>query len=178
MQPGTRYCRGRQQGVTILEVMIAVAILTVAVSGLLSAFTVVVALNKSQGEIATRATEYGQDKMEQLLALNFNDGTTDTTKYPPASTGGTGLGGAMAASTTVGGTTVSSPVSGYVDYLDASGNLLTSSTGAFYTRLWSISTDSTAKMKTITVVTSATTTAGAGGVVPSTTLVCMKAALQ
>jgi hypothetical protein len=167
-----------QQGITILEVVLAIAILTVVISGLLGLFAFAVGMNKSQGEIATRTTEYCQDKMEQLMALSFNDGSTDTTQYPPASTGGTGLGGTMAASATVGGINVASPVTGYVDYLDASGNLLTSSTGAFYKRLWTISTDSTAKLKTITVLGTDATAAGSRGKVPSTSLVSIKATLQ
>jgi len=154
--------------------MVAVAILLVGIVGVMSLFTVAAGQNKSQGEIATRTTEYCQDKMEQLLALSFADGATNTTVYPPQTSGGTGLGGNMAVNTTVGGTDPASRVSGYLDYLDANGNLLTSSAGAFYVRLWSISTDSTGTLKTITVRTEAASAAGAGGMAPATTLVCIK----
>jgi prepilin-type N-terminal cleavage/methylation domain-containing protein len=152
--------RSAQQGFTMLEVLIAVTILAVVCSGLLGVYSMVVALNGSQGEIATRATQYCQDKMEQLMALNFTD---------------SGLGGSMAASSTVGSTTTAT--TGYVDYFDADGNS-PPVTGTFYTRMWSVSTDSTAKMKTITVVTTAATAAGGGGRAPSITLVCMKTSMN
>jgi hypothetical protein len=167
-----------EKGVTMIETVVASFILLVAVTGALVPFRVVINQNKKQGELATRTTEYCQDKMEQLMALSFSDSATNTTVYPPTSTGGTGLGGTMAASATVGGTNLSSPTSGYVDYLDSSGNLLTSSAGSYYERVWSIATDSTAKLKTITVVTEAATTTGMQGGTPESTLVCIKASLQ
>ena len=56
--------------------------------------------------------------MEQLLALAFNDSTSNTTVIPTASTGGTGL--------AIGGSSdPASPSSGYMDYLDITGNILT-----------------------------------------------------
>jgi hypothetical protein len=130
--------------------------------------------------------------MEQLLNLNavnlssdgFNDGTTDTTVFPAKtdmSTGCTGtspnicgLGGTMAASSTVGSIPPAASIKWYVDYLDINGNLLTSSTGAYYTRQWKVSTDSTGTLKTITVVASSLQTAGVKGLAPSTTLVSVK----
>jgi Tfp pilus assembly protein PilV len=155
--------------------MIAMLVLTVGVVATMGVFGVAVQQNSSQGEYATRTTEYAQDKMEQLISLNFNDSTTNTTVYPPGSNG-TGLGGAMAGSTTVGGTNTSSPVSGYVDYLTMGGALQTSATGAFYVRQWSITTDSTGNMKTVTVLTKALVTSkSSSGVAPSTILVCTKA---
>ncbi len=168
-------CR-RERGVSLLETMMAIVILMIAVAGVMTLFALAAGQNAGQGEVATSATEYAQDKMEQLLALSFTDGATDTTVYPPAATGGLGLGGSMAASTTVGSTTTAT--TGFVDYLGATGNLLTSSTGAFYTRMWSVSTDSTGHLKTITVVAKAATAAGGGGLAPSTTLVCFKTQYQ
>lgn len=178
----------------LLETMIAAALLLVCVAGVIGLFTTSVEQNETQGNNATRTTEYAQDKMEELLALNFADTTSDTRVFPVSSTGGSGLGG-TAASTTY-GSAPSPPIfappepctSLYVDYLDQSGNLLSSygicgSTSAttappssyYYTRQWSIATDATATLKTITVVVTARPLRSAG-VVASTTLVCIKAA--
>ena len=186
-----------ERGSTLIETMVAVAILLVVVAGLLPVFVVGVQTTNQQADLATRTTEYAQDKMEQLLTLNainlssdgFNDGTTDTTVFPscvagnPAvcTTGCTGsgantcgLGGTMAASTTVGSIPPAAAVTYFVDYLDVNGNLLTSSTGAYYTRQWKVTTDSTATLKTITIVATASQGAGIKGLAPSSTLVCVK----
>lgn len=169
----------REAGVTLIETIVAAAILLIGVAAVMGVFSVSVAQNGNQGEHLTRATEYAQDKMEQLLALNcqppsattcFNDGATDTTKLPVAATGGTGLGGAMAASTTVGSVNPAAPSAGYVDYLGLTGNLLTSSTGASYVRQWRISTDASGNLKTIAVLVRATSSSGQGAA-PSTVLV-------
>lgn len=168
--------RGRRRdarGVGLIETVIALGILLSVTAGLLSLFTLVVEQNETQGNSASRATEYAQDKMEQLMRLSFTDGATNTTVFPTTPTGGTGLGGSMAASTTVGAVPPAAAVTGYVDYFDQLGNLLTSSTSSFYTRQWSIATDSTGTLKTITVVVTAKPLR-TGGVAPSTTLVCVK----
>jgi hypothetical protein len=163
----------------MLETIVAGAILVIITVGLLPLFTTTTANTTGQGEDATRTTEYAQDKMEQLMTLTFVDGSTDTTKFPSTTTGGTGLGGNMAASKTVGGVTYGTPKTGYVDYLDAKGNLLTSSTGAYYTRQWMITTSSQVdgngvpRLKTITVV--ATANYRQSAILPSTTLACIKA---
>jgi hypothetical protein len=167
----------KESGTTLIETMIAVMLLMVMGAGMTAVFGFCTGINKSQGELSTRTTELAQDKMEQLLALSFSDGVSNTTVFPTTASGGTGLGGVMAPSTTVGGTTKGSPVTNYVDYTDAYGTLLTSSTGAFFTREWSISTPTganPANLKTITVVVYASTTAGGPGSAPSSTLVCAK----
>jgi len=163
------------KGFSLIEVVVAMCILLVGLVAVMSLFTVALDQNANQGEFATRTTEYCQDKMEQLMSLSFTDGSTNTTVYPPQSTGGTGLGGNMAASATVGSVNPASPTTNYVDYLTETGTLLSSSTGAYYIRQWSITTDSTAKVKTITVFTTVTARRGIGPA-PSTTLVCYKAA--
>ncbi len=161
------------RAVTLIESMIAVMILMVGIVSVMSMFSVAVGQNRNQGDLATRTTEYAQDKLEQLLALNFADGSTDTTVSPPASTGGTGLGGSMAPSLTVGSVDPTAPVSQYVDYLDPNGKVLPGSTGSLFTRQWSIATDSTGSLKTITVFAIAYSPKGLG-LAPSTTLVCLK----
>lgn len=162
----------------MLEVVFATSLLAISAAGLLASFSYSVAQSRSEGELATTATDLGRDKIEQLLALDFNDGATDTTQYPPFATGGSGLGGTMAANATVGGVNPAVPVTAYVDYLDSTGLLLSGPTGAFYTRQWRISTDATAQIKTITVVTTAAAAGGPGGPPPSTMLVCVKTVLQ
>lgn len=142
--------------------------------GLLPLFTLGFQATEQQGDISTRTSEYAQDKIESLLKLDFNDGATDTTVFPPNAAGGAGLGGTMAASSTVGAIPPSAAANKYVDYLDLNGNLLTSSTGAYYTRQWSISTDSTATLKTITVVVTSLQAVSIKGLAPSATLVCIK----
>jgi prepilin-type N-terminal cleavage/methylation domain-containing protein len=168
----SRFMR-KTAGFSLLEVLIALTILLISLGALLGMFTVAVGDNANQGEAATRTTEYAQDKMEQLLALKFADGTTNTRIYPPASLGGTGLGGNMAANSTVGSIDPANPVITYTDYLTAAGGLQISANGAFYERQWSITTDSTATLKTITVFVRALKPLGPG-TAPTTTLVCYK----
>ena len=168
------FAQSAEHGASLIETIIALLILTIGVVGVMGVLSIAVTQNWNQGDRSTRATEYAQDKMEQLMALNFNDGASDTTVYPTATTGGTGLGGAMSGSSTVGGTTSGSPVTQYVDYIDSSGNLTTSSTGALYIRQWSITTNAAANLKTVTVVCRALIQTTSGSVWPATTLVSMK----
>jgi hypothetical protein len=172
---------GSERGVTLIETMMAALILIIVVVGLLPVFVLGFQMNEQQGDIATRTTEYAQDKIESLVNLQFSlvnpaltDGATDTTKYPPAPTGGTGLGGVMAVSTTVGSIPPAAAVAGYVDYLAVDGTLLTSSTNAYYRRQWSITTDSTGNLRTITVDATSLQAAGIKGLAPSSELVYIK----
>jgi type II secretory pathway pseudopilin PulG len=188
-RPPRRRSISIERGITLIETMVAATMLIIVAAGLLPVFVFGIQMTNQQGDIATRTTEYAQDKMEQLLSLSakninsegFADGWTDTTVFPANPSGCTntgssicGLGGTMAANSTMGSVPPAAPVQYYVDYLDANGNLLTSSTGAYYTRQWSISTDSTATLKTITIVVASSQAAGVKGLAPSTTLVCVK----
>jgi hypothetical protein len=125
-----------ERGTSILEVLIASAILVTLMAGLMSMAGIAISTTENQGHLAARTTEYAQDKMEQLLALAYGDAISDTRTFPAASTGGSGL--------SVGGSAdPSAPVALYVDYLDANGNLLTSTgttapSGWFYKRVWKI----------------------------------------
>ncbi len=163
-----------QRGLSLIETMVAAVVLLVGFVATMSLFTVAVVQNSTQGDQGTRVTEYAQDKMEQLMALSFSDGATNTTVYPPASSGGTGLGGTMAGSATVGSVNSASPSTGYVDYLDRNGALLTSSTGSFYKREWSVQTNAGATLKTITVYVWTSSQLRDQGPPPTTTLVCTK----
>jgi hypothetical protein len=136
--------RTGEQGTTLIEVMIASAILVTLMAGLMGMAGLAISTTENQGHLAARATEYAQDKMEQLLALQFGDGISDTRSFPAGTSGGTGL--------TVGGSfNVDSPVALYVDYLDVNGNLCgstgaacvaptgtTAPSGWFYKRAWQI----------------------------------------
>src|SRR6266566_1096281 len=118
-------------GVSLIETMMAAAILITVVIGVLPVFILGTQTTEQQGDIATRTTEYAQDKMESLFKLDFNDAATDTTVFPPNAAGGTGLGSTMIANSTVGAVPPAAAVASYADYLDSNGNLLTSSTGAY-----------------------------------------------
>src|SRR5258707_15861821 len=77
-----------QAGMTLIEVVIAVAILLTVSSGMLAMAIVATTTTENQGHLAARTTEYAQDKMEQLLVLAYGDSTSDTTTIPTGSTGG------------------------------------------------------------------------------------------
>lgn len=161
----------REDGTTIIEVVISSAILVTLMAGLMSLAGLAINTTENQGHLAARTTEYAQDKMEQLLALAYGDASSDTTVFPSTSSGGTGL--------AVGGSfTASTPVTKYVDYLDQSGNLCgsvsalaatppcaapvgsTPPTNWFYQRVWAVASPS-ANLKQITVT--ATIARGFGG---------------
>jgi hypothetical protein len=158
--------RAGEQGTSLIEVMIASALLVTLMAGLMSMAALAISTTENQGHLAARTTEYAQDKMEQLLALAYGDEVSDTRTFPAASTGGTGLkaGGSY---------DVDAPVALYVDYLDEDGNLC-GSTGAqcvapvgttapnkwYYKRVWRVEVVAT-NLKRITVA--AATSRGFGG---------------
>jgi len=168
-----------EQGTTIVEVVVASAILVTLMAGLLSLVGLAISTTENQGHLAARTTEYAQDKMEQLVALTYGDSTSDTRTFPAAGTGGSGL--------AVGGSSnPSSPVALYVDYLDDHGNLcgttgaacaapsgITPPSGWFYQRVWGV-TQAATNLKQITVT--ATIARGFGGAnKASSTLTVLKA---
>ncbi len=135
---------GSQAGMSLIELMIALAILLVVSIGILSMAMISITTTENQGHLAARTAEYAQDKMEQLLSLAFTDcnGTTtctDTTTIDTTTnsytlgTGGTGL---------AAGGGVTTATNGYVDYLDANGNPLgggaTAPSNWSYQRTWLI----------------------------------------
>ncbi len=165
--------RRSQAGMSLLETLIAVSVLLIASVGILSMGMVAMTTSENQGHRAARTSEYAQDKAEQLLSLAYSDGDSgigsDTTVFPTAPAGGTGL--------SLGGSSdPNAPVAGYVDYLDANGNLLGGGAPAawFYKRVWQISAPAgTANLKQITVT--AVTAAAVGGVqAPGSTVSALK----
>jgi type II secretory pathway pseudopilin PulG len=166
--------RGQQSGMSLLETMIALTILLIASAGILTMAAVAMVTTEDQGHLMARATEYAQDKMEQLISLSYGDSTTDTTVFPAANTGGTGL-------AVGGGTDFSAPTASYVDYLDRNGNQLTITGGVapanwFFIRVWSVALPTgTTNLKQISVASRVRATIGKpSGALPQTTLVSIK----
>ena len=160
-----------EAGISLLETMIATGILVVVTMGLLPMGVFATSTTENQGHLAARATQYAQDKMEQLLALAYGDSTTDTAVFPATSSGGTGL--------AVGGSSApSAPAAGYVDYLDESGTLLavsgtTAPAGWFYKRVWQITSPST-NLKQISVTVIVAHSMGNAGATPEATVTALK----
>jgi len=133
-----------QRGFSLVEVLFALVVLSVAVLGLAHLFTVA-AHNNARARATTYAAVLAQQKMEQLrgLAYGFDpaggavtDVDTDITVQPEQAGGGAGLQssppGALAANTV-----------GYVDYVDANGASLGGTAavppaGTAYIRRWSV----------------------------------------
>lgn len=197
MNQSSKFCshaKGKsQRGMTLVETVIALAILLVVASGVMGVLVLAVSTTETQGHLAARTAEYAQDKMEQLMALAFCDGGstgvagTDTSVFPAVSGAGTGLGGCTAATIgnrppdppptplTGGGLSTTAPVVGYVDYLDAAGNLVGGGANWEYIRVWQISAPAgTIGMKQISVRTQARYAVGKNGLVPTTTVVARK----
>jgi prepilin-type N-terminal cleavage/methylation domain-containing protein len=149
--------RGSQAGMTLIEMMIALAILLIVASGLMGLAVVATVTTENQGHLATRTAEYAQDKMEQLMSLKFGDVSSDTISLncvlylvnTDCSAGAAGL--------AVGGSLdFSAPVDDYVDYLDNEGNPLGGGAVApdewFFMRVWEITNpggDTTLKQITV-----------------------------
>src|SRR5215510_13248132 len=155
----TKTNRKGEAGISLIETMIALGILMIISLGILTMAIVSMTTTENQGHLAARTTEYAQDKMEQLLGLQFTDGQsgaglgTDTTSIDTVNntyTLGTGGNGLLAG----GSINTSAPSNGYVDYLDANGNPLgggaTRPANTFFIRAWQI-TNTSATLKTITV---------------------------
>jgi hypothetical protein len=159
-----------EAGFSLLETVMATLMLAICMAGVTALFSYDIGTSKGQGDIATRTIAYSQDKMEQLLSLDFTDATSDTTVSPITDTGGTGIGGDMVDGSSVGAVPPTAPAAGYVDYLTSDGvRQTTADSKTFYTRQWKISISN--KVKTIEVVTKALSASGGKGKAPSMTLV-------
>ena len=163
-------CHRSEAGMTLIETMIALAILLIVAAAVMSMGVFAIGTTENQGHLAARTTEYAQDKLEQLISLGYSDAVTNTTVFPSAPTGGTGL--------TVGGSSnPSTPVNGYVDYLDANGNLTTAA-NYYYIRVWQISLPAgTVNLKQITVTSRVRFGVGSRGfgALPESTISTLKA---
>jgi prepilin-type N-terminal cleavage/methylation domain-containing protein len=161
----------RQDGFTLLETVFALSMLLIVAAGIMPLGLMAVKTTENQGHLAARTTEYAQDKLEQLMALSYQDSTTDTRVFPASDNGGTGL--------TIGGSAdPNAPADNYVDYLDINGTLKASNNGApdgwYYKRVWQISSPK-ANLKQIKV-TATVRVASQGGVgdLPKSTVMALK----
>jgi hypothetical protein len=159
----------REAGSTLPELLVSLLLLGIVAAGLLSMQAVATKTTENYGHLSSRTTEYAQDKMEQLLVLAFGDQDTNTAVFPAVSSGGTGLKAG-------GSSSLSTPATGYYDYLDQNGNLLAVAASApsnwYYKRVWSV-TDVSATLKQITV-TVGVKSAFAGGQAAESTVTALK----
>lgn len=178
--------RKAQAGLTVMETMIALAMLVIVATGVMGLAAVAVSTTETQGHLAARTAEYSQDKMEQLLALKFCDGGTDgksgtdTTVFPAVTNPpGTGLAGCSDMVNGVplagGGLSLTAPTAGFVDYLDANGNLVGSAANWEYIRVWQVTVPAgSTGLKQISVLTQARRAVGGGLILPQSTVVALK----
>ena len=121
----------------------ATGILATALVSLAQLFAISTSANMAARNAGTTMI-YAEQKLEQLRALSFtldaaglpiNDSATDTSVYPPAAAGGTGLSPSPT-------NTIQANTDGYVDYLDMHGKALgggtTVPTNTAYIRRWSV----------------------------------------
>jgi prepilin-type N-terminal cleavage/methylation domain-containing protein len=160
--------RKSQKGMSLVETMVALAMLLIVAAGVLSLGGIALATTENQGHLAARTAEYAQDKMEQLLVLRYLDVLTDTTVFPSAITGnGTGL--------TVGGSlNPNAPVAGYSDYLDATGNIVGAGANWEYIRVWQVTQNAAQNLKTVSVLSRVRAGVGQPQVLPQSTIVALK----
>src|SRR5713101_2752594 len=176
--------RRSQAGMSLVETLVAVSMLLVVAAGVLTIAVTALTTTENQGHLAARTAEYAQDKMEQLLALKYCDGSSDTTQFPSPPGGGTGLAGctlnpdgSLNISGTGGSSNTAAPLAQYSDYLDKDGNILSSAGGVpanwYYIRAWQISSPA-ANLKQIAVTVQVRYGVGRGGRLAQSTIVSMK----
>jgi len=169
--------RGSERGLSLVEMVFAVLVVMVAAIGLLPLGAIATKTTENQGHLMARCTEYAQDKLEQLMGLQFGDAVTDTRVFPAAPNGGTGLGGNAPLAATVGSDDPAAPVDQFVDYLNIDGDLLDATKGVpadwFYERVWQI-TPVSDTLKRITVTTTVQNSIGYTGATPRASVSALK----
>jgi hypothetical protein len=140
----------------------------IAAAGIMTMATVAMSTTETQGHLAARTAEYAQDKMEQLLALQYIDQNTDTTVFPSVASPGVGTGLTLG-----GGLNPNAPVAGYSDYVDASGSPVPAGANWQYIRVWLI-TQAAPNLKQISVLTQVRHQVGQNGRLPRATVSCLK----
>jgi type II secretory pathway pseudopilin PulG len=134
---------GDAGGFSLIETVVATALLATAVVSLAQLFGLATSTNTSARK-TTYATVLAEQKLEELRALAwgydaaglpFSDTSSDTAAVPETATGGTGLTPSPAG-------VLDRNIAGYVDHVDQSGNKLgggeTPPAGALYTRRWAV----------------------------------------
>jgi prepilin-type N-terminal cleavage/methylation domain-containing protein len=132
-----------ERGFSILEVLVATTIITVAITALAQLFALSTRANAS-ARATTYASVLAQQKMEQLrglawgfdvLGLPMTDTTTNLTVVPEAPVGGTGLSPSPENS-------LGTNTEGYCDFVDTFGKPIGGGTtppaGTAYIRRWSV----------------------------------------
>ena len=193
--------RNPQRGMTLVETLIALAVLFVMAGGLMGIGAVAMITSENQGHLAARTAEYAQDKMEQLMSIPFANTSIDTVTVnmaatPPVNcvqflvnsacaTGGSGLSVGGTSDPACGETGHAGCVNNYVDYLDINGNPLgggaTPPAGWFYRRVWLVEDASpfgagTLKRITVSAKTRYLIGAWRSGKEPRATVVMLKSA--
>ena len=140
--------RKSEQGVTLVETMIAVLISMFVMTALGGVVFTATVQNKNQGVEMSRVAVYAQDKIETLMNMDWSDCTQSTPLTGCNTTGLTGSGwntGLLAGGSLTYATAcpTSGASVGYIDYLDANGNQYTgadcSVVGTYaYQRQWEI----------------------------------------
>jgi len=133
----------RDGGFSIVEVLVAAAILTTGLIAVAQLFVMSTNANAAARRVTTTAV-LAQQKIEQLRGLTWgfddfglpiSDFTSNIAVTPPTSTGGVGLQPSP-------GDSLTTSTPGYVDYLDAYGAWVgagaTPPDGAIYVRRWSV----------------------------------------
>jgi len=161
--------RKSQTGMSLIETMVALALLLVVAAGVLSLGGIALATTENQGHLAARTAEYAQDKMEQLLALRYIDICTDTTVFPSVANCGTGTGLQVG-----GGLNPNAPVAGYSDYLDTFGNVVGAGANWQYIRVWQVTENATQTLKTVSVLSQVSSGVGQPQLLPQSTVVALK----
>ena len=158
------------EGSSLVEVIVSMGIMATLAAGLLSMTAIALTQSENQGHLAARTAEYAQDKMEQLLVLVVRRRRPATPACFPRRT-------RAAPDWQLGGSDdPDAPVAGYVDYLDARGNLLASGGGPpagwFYVRAWEV-VDVSPTLKEVRVTTTVARSIGRT-MRPAATLVTLK----
>lgn len=161
--------RKTQAGMSLIETMVALGLLLIVAAGIMGMAGVAMSTTETQGHLAARTAEYAQDKLEQLLALNYQDQCTDTTVYPAVISCGVGTG-----LTPGGSLNPNAPLVGYSDYVDSQGNPVAAAANWRYVRVWQITENAALQLKTVSVLTQVRLQIGQSGVLPQTTVVCLK----
>lgn len=125
-----------QRGFSLVETMVGLCLLLVVAAGVLPLSLLAFRISENSGHLTSRAAEYAQDKLEQLMSLSYGDTISDTRVFPAVEDGGSGL-------IPGGSSNPAAPVHLYVDYLSIDGVLLPAAAGAqpegwYYQRLWQV----------------------------------------
>lgn len=159
-----------QEGISLVETMIALCLMLIAAAGIMTMAMVAMSTTENQGHLAARTAEYAQDKMEQLLALQYRDQLSDTTQFPAV------LGAACPPGCGLqvgGGLNPNAPVLGYSDYVDRNGSPVAAGANWQYIRLWQI-TQVAPNLIKISVLTQVRFGVGGTGALPTSVVSCLK----